>query len=77
MWDIVERSLELVIRSQPQKWAASQAIHRSIRIKLRSHALKAAAEFVGLWGQTREDIKSEHVLVLANRWLEWVERRDP
>jgi hypothetical protein len=36
--------------------------------------LKAAAEFVGLWGQTREEVKSEHVLVLADRWLEWVTR---
>jgi len=35
--------------------------------------LKAAAEFVGLWGQNREEVKSEHVLVLADRWLKWVE----
>jgi len=37
--------------------------------------LKAAAEFVGLWGQTREDVKSDHVLKLADRWLEWVYQR--
>jgi len=36
--------------------------------------LKAAAEFVGRYAQMREDVKSEHVLVLADRWLEWVER---
>jgi len=35
--------------------------------------LKAAAEFVGLWGQTREDVKSEHVLLIADKWLRWVE----
>jgi hypothetical protein len=35
--------------------------------------LKAAAEFVGLWGQSREEVKSDHVLVLAERWLRWVE----
>ena len=35
--------------------------------------LKAAAEFVGLWGQSREEVKSDHVLVLADRWLKWVE----
>lgn len=35
--------------------------------------LKAAAEFVGLWGQTREEVKSDHVLVLADKWLRWVE----
>lgn len=34
--------------------------------------LKAAAEFVGLWGQTREDVRSDHVLVLADKWLAWV-----
>jgi hypothetical protein len=27
-----------------------------------------------LWGQTREDIKSDHVLLRADHWLEWVER---
>ena len=36
--------------------------------------LKAAAEFVGLWGQTRQEVKSDHVLLLADKWLEWVER---
>jgi hypothetical protein len=36
--------------------------------------LKAAAEFVGLWGQTREDVRSDHVLVLADKWLAWVEQ---
>jgi hypothetical protein len=34
--------------------------------------LKAAAEFVGLWGQSREDIKSDHVLLIADKWLAWV-----
>lgn len=34
--------------------------------------LKAAAEFVGLWGQSREEVKSDHVLVLADKWLAWV-----
>jgi len=36
--------------------------------------LKAAAEFVGLWGQSREEVKSDHVLVLADKWLKWVEQ---
>jgi len=35
--------------------------------------LKAAAQFVGLWGQSREEVKSDHVLVLADRWLKWVQ----
>jgi len=36
--------------------------------------LKAAAEFVGLWGQSREEVKSEHVLIIADKWLKWVEQ---
>jgi len=36
--------------------------------------LKAAAEFVGRYAQMREDVKSEHVLILADKWLEWVGR---
>jgi len=36
--------------------------------------LKAAAEFVGRYAQMREDVKSEHVLILADKWLEWVAR---
>jgi hypothetical protein len=35
--------------------------------------LKAAAEFVGLWGQSREEVRSDHVLLLADKWLKWVE----
>jgi hypothetical protein len=44
---------------------------KDVRIT-RLAVLKAAAEFVGLWGQTREEVKSDHVLVLAERWLRWV-----
>ena len=36
--------------------------------------LKAAAEFVGLWGQTREEIKSDHVLLIADKWLDWINK---
>jgi hypothetical protein len=35
--------------------------------------LKAAANFLGQMSQTREEVRSEHVLVLADRWLKWVE----
>lgn len=35
--------------------------------------LKAAANFVGLWGQTRQEVKSDHVLILADKWLAWVD----
>jgi len=36
--------------------------------------LKAAANFVGMLSQTHEDAKSEHVLILADRWLAWVDQ---
>lgn len=39
----------------------------------RMAVLKAAANFLGLMGQAREDVKSDHVLLLADRWLAWVE----
>jgi hypothetical protein len=34
--------------------------------------LKAAANFLGMLCQTREDVRSEHVLKLADKWLAWV-----
>src|SRR5215467_3888601 len=46
--------------------------HKDERIT-RLAVLKAAAEFVGLWGQTREEIKSDHVLLIADKWIRWVE----
>jgi hypothetical protein len=36
--------------------------------------LKAAANFLSAVSQTREDIRSEHVLLLADRWLAWVDQ---
>lgn len=38
--------------------------------------LKAAANFLGLMSQAREEVRSDHVLVLADKWLAWVERAD-
>jgi hypothetical protein len=35
--------------------------------------LKAAANFLGQMSQTREEVRSDHVLVLADKWLAWVE----
>ena len=32
------------------------------------------ANFLGLISQTREEVKSDHVLLLAEKWLAWVER---
>jgi hypothetical protein len=36
--------------------------------------LKAAAQFVGALSQTREDVRSEHVLLLADKWVAWVDQ---
>jgi hypothetical protein len=36
--------------------------------------LKAAANFLGLMSQCHEEVRSEHVLVLADKWLVWVEK---
>ena len=35
--------------------------------------LKAAANFLGQMSQTREEVRSEHVLQLSDKWLKWVE----
>jgi hypothetical protein len=44
------------------------------RVIARLAVLKAAANFLGLMSQTREEVKSGHVLLLAEKWLAWVER---
>jgi hypothetical protein len=36
--------------------------------------LKAAANFLGQLSQTREEVRSEHVLTLADKWLAWVDQ---
>jgi hypothetical protein len=38
--------------------------------------LKAAANFLGQFSQCHDGVKSEHVLVLADRCLDWVTRTD-
>ena len=37
--------------------------------------LSAAANFLGLMCQCREDVRSEHVLVLADKWLAWIDHK--
>lgn len=60
-----------VLDAAPSSNSTSITRDREIR---RMAVLKAAANFLGLMGQAREDVKSEHVLVLAERWLAWVEQ---
>jgi hypothetical protein len=63
-------SLE-VLEAVTQSLAASSG--RDDRIT-RLAVLKASAEFLGLMSQTREEVRGDHVLVLAEKWLAWVEQ---
>jgi hypothetical protein len=38
--------------------------------------LAAATEFLGQLSRTNTDVRSDHVLVLAERWLAWVNHDD-
>lgn len=53
--------------------STSNSLSRDATIT-RLSVLKSAANFVGLWGQARPEIKSDHVLLLADKWLAWVEQ---
>jgi hypothetical protein len=44
------------------------------RIITRLAVLKAASHFLDLMSQTREEVHSDHVLVLADKRLAWVEQ---
>jgi len=48
------------------------AVSRDERIT-RLAVLKAAANFLGHMSQVREEVRSDHVLMLADKWLAWVE----
>src|SRR5579859_6451155 len=56
--------------------ASSTTTTRDREIR-RMAVLKATANFLGLMSQCREEVKSDHVLVLADRWLAWVEQPEP
>jgi hypothetical protein len=65
------RELEVMADTESEKSPAVVS-DRDARIT-RLAVLKAAANFLGLLSQTREDVRSEHVLILAEKWLTWVE----
>jgi hypothetical protein len=46
----------------------------SNELETRLQVLQAAAIFVGQLSRSRQDVRSEHVLQLADKWLEWVNR---
>jgi hypothetical protein len=56
--------------------ASSRNVATRDRTITRLAVLKAAANFLGLMGQSREEVRSEHVLMLADKWVAWVEQGD-
>ena len=68
------RSLQIL---QAAANAGASTITTRDREIRRMAVLKAAANFLGLMSQAREEVKSDHVLLLADKWLAWVERPEP
>jgi hypothetical protein len=52
----------------------SSSVAPSSNQNIRLAVLSTAANFLGLMSQCREEVRSEHVLVLAEKWLAWVEQ---
>jgi hypothetical protein len=65
------RELEILDSKLSEEKTPAVASDRDARIT-KLAVLKAAADFLGQMSQTREEIRSEHVLILADRWLAWV-----
>jgi hypothetical protein len=63
------RSIE-VLDQAPSPTSSSNRDHTITRLSV----LKTAANFLGAMAQVHEDVRSDHVLVLAERWLAWVEQ---
>jgi hypothetical protein len=63
------RELETVGEQQESPAVLSDRDERITRLAV----LKAAANFLGQMSQTREEVRSDHVIVLADKWLVWVE----
>jgi hypothetical protein len=64
------RSVQIV--DQPPT-AGAPAADRDRTIS-RLAVLKAAATFLGHLGQVRDEVRSDHVLVLAEKWYAWVQQ---
>jgi hypothetical protein len=60
------KSLQILDGAPPATGSNSLARDRTIT---RLAVLKAAANFLGLMSQSHEEVKSDHVLVLADKWL--------
>jgi hypothetical protein len=69
------RVVEVLNGGTPSAATSSSPTTRD-RTITRLTVLKAAANFLGLMGQSREEVRSDHVLLLADKWLAWVEQSD-
>ena len=67
------KSLQVLDAAPASTSTSSSNRDREIR---RLTVLKAAANFLGLMSQCREEVRSDHVLVLADKWLAWVEHEE-
>jgi hypothetical protein len=65
------KSLTIQGRSASSTFSGQPAASRD-RTGTRLAVLKAAASFLRLMGQAREEVRSDHLLVLADKWLAWV-----
>jgi hypothetical protein len=63
----------------PGRSESEMSIENPTRCEVRQTrvaVLTAAAEFLGQLSRTRDDVRSDHVLMLAERWLAWVNQND-
>jgi hypothetical protein len=68
-------SLEVVKALDGPAEHTTAGVARDERIA-RLAVLKAAANFLGEMSHTHPDVRSEHVIVLADKWLKWVNHAD-
>jgi hypothetical protein len=69
------RSVEVLSTDGAPSVPSTSSLTRD-RTITRLAVLKAASNFLGLMGQSREEVRSDHVLLLADKWLAWVEQTD-
>jgi hypothetical protein len=68
------RTLQVLDAAPSSTSISSVAPTTRDRTITRLAVLKAASNFLGLMGQSREEVRSDHVLLLADKWLAWVEQ---
>ena len=68
------RTLQILDQAPDAHSTTSPTRDRTIT---RLAVLKAAAGFLGAMAQVHEEVRSDHVLTLADKWLAWVEQPVP